>query len=59
MARSSLRLIGLAGLTALTFAVGAWAWMLYNPANNSVTIKLPPPQTPGPGFTVDRSGAQQ
>ena len=59
MARSPLRWIGLAGLTVLTFAVGAWAWMLYNSANSSVTIKLPPPQTPAPGFTVDRSGAHQ
>jgi hypothetical protein len=59
MARSSLKLLGLIGLTLLALAVGAWVRLVYKPPNSTVTIKLPPPETATPGFKLERSGTAQ
>jgi len=51
MARSALTLFGFSGVAALALVAGAWGLRLQRPADNSVTVKLPPPRPAAPGFT--------
>jgi len=40
----------LAALVALALLAGACDWLPHRPAQSSVTVRLPPPRTPAPGF---------
>jgi hypothetical protein len=38
------------GLVVLVLLAGACDWMPQRPSQSSVTVRLPPPRTPAPGF---------
>jgi hypothetical protein len=39
-----------AAVVALVLVTGACDWLPEPPAQSSVTVRLPPPRTPAPGF---------